>query len=96
MGSCKREPVVVGKPSDFMLKNIAAQYKLAPEQICMVGDRLDTDVMFGKNGGLTTCLVLTGWGSWRGRAHHLPGAQESWGKGAHHVPGAHGLGYGHK
>jgi len=25
-----------------------------------VGDRLDTDVLFGKNGGLTTCLVLSG------------------------------------
>ena len=84
MGSCKREPVVVGKPSDFMLKNIAAQYKLAPEQICMVGDRLDTDVMFGKNGGLTTCLVLkrvggrgltmclvlTGWGMVTNRYAH--------------------------
>ena len=29
-------------------------------QICMVGDRLDTDIMFGKNGGLSTCLVLSG------------------------------------
>ena len=25
-----------------------------------MGDRLDTDVLFGKNGGLTTCLVLSG------------------------------------
>ncbi len=29
-------------------------------QICMCGDRLDTDVLFGKNGGLTTMLVLSG------------------------------------
>jgi len=28
--------------------------------ICMCGDRLDTDVLFGKNGGLTTLLVLSG------------------------------------
>lgn len=60
VGSTKREPHVVGKPSDFMLKNIAAQFNLKPSQICMVGDRLDTDIMFGQNGGLTTCLVLSG------------------------------------
>ena len=26
----------------------------------MVGDRLNTDIEFGKNGGLATLLVLTG------------------------------------
>jgi len=60
VGSTKREPTVVGKPSDFMLENIATTFKLQKEQICMVGDRLDTDIMFGKNGGLTTALVLSG------------------------------------
>lgn len=60
VGSTKREPLVVGKPSDFMLDNIANTFKLQRSQICMVGDRLDTDIMFGKNGGLTTCLVLSG------------------------------------
>ena len=60
VGSCKREPIVVGKPSDFMLENIATTFKLKKSEICMVGDRLDTDIMFGKNGGLTTALVLSG------------------------------------
>jgi 4-nitrophenyl phosphatase len=26
----------------------------------MVGDRIDTDIAFGKLGGVKTCLVLTG------------------------------------
>lgn len=59
-GSTKREPIVVGKPADFMLENIADKFNLKREQICMVGDRLDTDILFGKNGGLTTTLVLSG------------------------------------
>lgn len=33
----------------------------------MVGDRLDTDIAFGKMGGLSTLLVLTG-----ERSHEVP------------------------
>ncbi len=36
VGSCKREPTVVGKPSPFMLENIAATLGLQRNQICMV------------------------------------------------------------
>ncbi|KAF6256470.1 HAD-like domain-containing protein [Scenedesmus sp. NREL 46B-D3] len=59
-GSTKQEPITVGKPAEFMLDNIARTFGLQRQQICMVGDRLDTDILFGKNGGLTTCLVLSG------------------------------------
>eukprot|EP01023_Acetabularia_acetabulum_P032559 TRINITY_DN303_c0_g2_i1.p3 TRINITY_DN303_c0_g2~~TRINITY_DN303_c0_g2_i1.p3 ORF type:complete len:353 (-),score=73.72 TRINITY_DN303_c0_g2_i1:199-1257(-) len=59
-GSTKQEPTVVGKPSDFILNNIATKFGLRMDQICMVGDRLDTDILFGKGGGLATCLVLSG------------------------------------
>ena len=52
--------MIVGKPENFMLKNIAARFGLQPAQMCMVGDRLDTDVQFGKKGGLLTALVLSG------------------------------------
>lgn len=43
-----------------MLANIAAQAGLRRDQICMVGDRLDTDIQFGLDGGLITMLVLSG------------------------------------
>lgn len=56
----KRDPIVVGKPEEFMLANIAETFKLERNQICMVGDRLDTDILFGQDGGLTTMLVLSG------------------------------------
>lgn len=58
----------MGKPSEFMLDNIAKKFGLRRSQMCMVGDRLDTDVLFGQNGGLATMLVLSGeWvGGWVG------------------------------
>lgn len=59
-GSTKRDPIIVGKPAEFMLENIATHFGLKRSEICMVGDRLDTDILFGQNGGLTTMLVLSG------------------------------------
>merc|ERR1711924_377380 len=47
-GSTQREPTVVGKPASFMLDDVAQRFGL------------DTDILFGQNGGLKTLLVLTG------------------------------------
>eukprot|EP00741_Cyanophora_paradoxa_P007538 tig00001154_g7291.t1 len=54
------DPVLVGKPAPFMLNWMCERFGIKPEQICMVGDRLDTDILFGLDGGLRTMLVLTG------------------------------------
>ncbi|KAM7494419.1 hypothetical protein LguiB_029028 [Lonicera macranthoides] len=59
-GSTQREPVVVGKPSTFMMDYVAKEFGILKSQICMVGDRLDTDILFGQNGGCKTLLVLSG------------------------------------
>nr|XP_048325116.1 phosphoglycolate phosphatase 1A, chloroplastic-like [Ziziphus jujuba var. spinosa] len=59
-GSTQREPLVVGKPSTFMMDYLATKFGITKSQICMVGDRLDTDILFGQNGGCKTLLVLSG------------------------------------
>ncbi|CAK9222450.1 unnamed protein product [Sphagnum troendelagicum] len=59
-GSTKKEPLVVGKPSTFMMDYLASEFQISKSEICMVGDRLDTDILFGQNGGCKTLLVLSG------------------------------------
>lgn len=36
------------------------RFGILKSQICMVGDRLDTDILFGQNGGCKILLVLSG------------------------------------
>jgi ribonucleotide monophosphatase NagD (HAD superfamily) len=50
----------LGKPNKPMLDCIKHQLKLNLERTCMIGDRLDTDISFCINGGISTLLDLTG------------------------------------
>ena len=59
-GCTGQEPVVVGKPSPLMIDYIEKKYGMDRSRICMVGDRLDTDVLFGKDNGLRSLLVMSG------------------------------------
>lgn len=52
--------VIVGKPYEYMAKNIMRKLDLKKEEITMVGDRLNTDIAFGLNNGFNTVLVLSG------------------------------------
>ncbi len=56
-----KEPVLIGKPSDIMADFILTKAGVKPEEILVIGDRLDTDVAMGKNFGMKTALVLTGY-----------------------------------
>ena len=40
-----------------MVDYIVAKYKVDPARICMVGDRLDTDILFGTDNGLQTVML---------------------------------------
>lgn len=55
-----KEPVDCGKPSETLAKLIVATHQLNPATTCMVGDRLDTDIAFGRSVGMRTLLVLSG------------------------------------
>jgi 4-nitrophenyl phosphatase/phosphoglycolate phosphatase len=59
-GCTGREPTVVGKPSPLMIDYLESKYSIDRSRICMVGDRLDTDVLFGTDNGLRSVLVLSG------------------------------------
>ncbi|KAL2495644.1 Phosphoglycolate phosphatase 2 [Forsythia ovata] len=59
-GSTQKEPIVVGKPSTFMMDFLLKTFNIATSRMCMVGDRLDTDILFGQNAGCRTLLVLSG------------------------------------
>ncbi|XVF75150.1 hypothetical protein PTKIN_Ptkin13bG0164200 [Pterospermum kingtungense] len=59
-GSTGLEPIVVGKPSTFMMEFLLQKFHISTSRMCMVGDRLDTDILFGQNAGCKTLLVLSG------------------------------------
>eukprot|EP00824_Muranothrix_gubernata_P010825 TRINITY_DN23928_c0_g1_i1.p1 TRINITY_DN23928_c0_g1~~TRINITY_DN23928_c0_g1_i1.p1 ORF type:complete len:330 (-),score=62.93 TRINITY_DN23928_c0_g1_i1:79-972(-) len=57
---CAREPYIVGKPNTYALDALRDIHNVDLTRACMVGDRLDTDILFGIEGGVKTLLVLTG------------------------------------
>jgi phosphoglycolate phosphatase len=58
--AAKREPLVVGKPNTPSFDYICRHWKINPKRTIMIGDRLNTDVKFGRDHGLKTILVLSG------------------------------------
>ena len=56
-----RQPdVLCGKPGSYLFKCIQKELDLVPERSIMIGDRMDTDILFGKRNNLKTLLVFTG------------------------------------
>lgn len=55
-----RRAVNVGKGGQWLLPYLCESHGLRPEEACIVGDRLDTDIALGRAGGLLTVLTLTG------------------------------------
>ena len=59
--SAGREPdLVVGKPNPLFLEKAAERVGIPVSEMCMIGDRLYTDIALGSTAGIPTILVLSG------------------------------------
>ncbi|WP_049968390.1 HAD-IIA family hydrolase [Haloferax prahovense] len=60
-GVAERDPdAILGKPSRVAQEYVLDKLGLPPEEVLIVGDRLDTDIAFGIDAGMGTALVRTG------------------------------------
>lgn len=60
--SGRKVEVWAGKPSPLLASLAFKRLGLPPHRCLMIGDRLETDVAFGRNNGMGSALVLTGAG----------------------------------
>lgn len=58
--SSGRKAICTGKPSPTLANLIASEHCIDPSRTLMVGDRLETDIRFGIDTGMSAVLVLTG------------------------------------
>lgn len=53
-------PVVIGKPNTYMAEMALSRLDLQAGEVLCVGDRLETDILFGSRAGIPTAMLLTG------------------------------------
>jgi 4-nitrophenyl phosphatase/NagD protein len=56
----RKADAVIGKPNPLMMTGLAERLGVDQHDMVMVGDRLYTDIAFGKTAGVGTVLVLSG------------------------------------
>lgn len=56
----KKLPFFIGKPRPTMIELAMSRFGVNKEDTVVIGDRIYTDVLSGKNAGVTTVLVLSG------------------------------------
>jgi HAD superfamily hydrolase (TIGR01457 family) len=54
------KPILIGKPNKYGIELLLKNNNLKHSEVLIIGDRLETDIMCGKNNGLKSVLVLTG------------------------------------
>jgi HAD superfamily hydrolase (TIGR01457 family) len=55
-----KKAVVLGKPNTYACDLIIRDHGIGKEEMLMVGDRLDTDIMFANSCGIKSALLLSG------------------------------------
>lgn len=55
-----KDAIYIGKPEKFIFNTILNKITNNKDECLMIGDRLDTDIAFGKSNNIKTCLTLTG------------------------------------
>ena len=60
VASGKQADMILGKPSAFYGAKVLEKLQITSDRCLIIGDRLETDIMFGKINNFRTCLVLTG------------------------------------
>lgn len=58
--AAERKALVMGKPHPQARDILVANFGIVPEKTLMIGDRCNTDILFGKNCGFQTLMVETG------------------------------------
>ena len=58
--STGRDPIVMGKPYMTTVEYLTHKLNCEADELCFIGDRLETDIAIGSDNGLTSVLVLTG------------------------------------
>ena len=58
--STGKEPLVMGKPYRYTVEYLTNRLGCAPDELCFIGDRLETDILIGQKHNIPSVLVLTG------------------------------------
>ncbi len=56
----KKMPIDMGKPTKYALDAVLKKMSCSKEELCIVGDNLETDIALGENFNISSSLVLTG------------------------------------
>ena len=58
--STEINPIICGKPSSFLVDLLNKKGVIQAKSTIMMGDRINTDILFAKNAGIDSCLVFSG------------------------------------